>query len=328
MDLNKSAYLLALAELKSFSKAAEKCYISQPALTRYIKNLEEELGLKLVDRSSSPVQLTYAGERYVAGLRKIGKIKEELDQEMADIAKRKRDRLLIGMHSTRCYSWLPRILPAYQAAFPNIEVKLVEGNTDELVPKLKAGTIDVFFMCSQSAAADGLKFVRLCREEIALVVSRKQALFQTIKLPPNEKGSLQYIPPEILEQIPFISPTPNHDIYHLANRLFTQYRIHPQVAMELVNTSTAYRLVPHNTGFAFAPVSVTYEEPFDQEPLFASMEKTVTSRDIGLIYNQETDLSPAAQGFIHLAGQVIPHFVKEHIPHFKVRSDIDFSKIL
>ena len=77
MDLNKSAYLLALAELKSFSKAAEKCYVSQPALTRYIKNLEEEVGLKLVDRSSSPVRLTYEmciRDRYMGSMDSAPKI--------------------------------------------------------------------------------------------------------------------------------------------------------------------------------------------------------------------------------------------------------------
>lgn len=327
MDLNKSAYLLALAELKSFSKAAEKCYVSQPALTRYIKNLEEEVGLKLVDRSSSPVRLTYAGERYVEGLRKIMVLKDQLDREMAAIANRRKDRLTIGMHSTRCYSWLPRILPAYQAECPDIDVKLVEGNTADLEQRLMDETIDVFFMCPPSRGGNDLEFVRLFGEEMALVISRSLPLFAGLALPPNESGVLQYIPPRIVEQIPFISPTPIHGIYHLAKRLFTQYQIHPQVAMELVNTSTAYRLVPQNKGFAFAPVTVTYEESFDQVPLFGSMEETVSSRDIGLLYKKGSALSPAAESFVRIAAQVIPRFVEEHIPHFEVRRDIDFSRI-
>ena len=61
MDLDKVTYLLALADTKNYSRAAEQCHISQPALTRYIKNLEEELNVTLFDRSSFPIRLTYAG---------------------------------------------------------------------------------------------------------------------------------------------------------------------------------------------------------------------------------------------------------------------------
>ena len=63
MDFNKLNYLMAIAELQSFSKAAKRCYVSQPALTRCVKNIEDELGLKLLDRACSPIKLTYAGER-------------------------------------------------------------------------------------------------------------------------------------------------------------------------------------------------------------------------------------------------------------------------
>ena len=81
MDLNKVTYLLALADTKNYSRAAEQCHISQPALTRYIKNLEEELNVTLFDRSSFPIRLTYAGERYIDGLLKILEMKEKLDKD-------------------------------------------------------------------------------------------------------------------------------------------------------------------------------------------------------------------------------------------------------
>lgn len=144
MDFNKVHYMIAVAELKSFSKAAEKCFISQPALTRCIKNMEEELGVKLFDRSCSPIRLTYAGERYLAGMREILAMKGRLDQEMAEIAAAKKDRLVLGMASTRCHTWLPRILPAFKAENPGVEVQLVEGNSLTLEQMLTKETIDIF----------------------------------------------------------------------------------------------------------------------------------------------------------------------------------------
>ena len=148
MDLNKVTYLLALADTKNYSRAAEQCHISQPALTRYIKNLEEELNVTLFDRSSFPIRLTYAGERYIDGLLKILEMKEKLDKEMREIAGHVQDHISIGMHSTRCYSWLPRILPDYQKICPKVKVKLSEGNSAKLQKDVKNGAIDVFFICS------------------------------------------------------------------------------------------------------------------------------------------------------------------------------------
>ena len=142
MDLDKVTYLLALADTRNYSRAAEQCHISQPALTRYIKNLEEELNVTLFDRSSFPIRLTYAGERYIDGLLKILEMKEKLDKEMREIAGHVQNQISIGMHSTRCYSWLPRILPDYQKICPKVKVKLSEGNSAKLQKDVKNGAID------------------------------------------------------------------------------------------------------------------------------------------------------------------------------------------
>ncbi len=283
------------------------------------------MNVTLFDRSSFPIRLTYAGERYIDGLQKILEMKEKLDKEMEEIAGHVQDQLLIGMPSTRCSSWLPRILPDYQKVCPKVKVKLREGNSAKLQQDVKNGTIDVFFMCSRPSSLDGLTFVPLFQEEMALIVSRTAAVFHGIILPENIPGVLQYIPPHVLEQIPFISLTPGHGTYEFAREQFKKAKISPSVSMEWDNSSTVYRLVPQNNGFGFAPVTVTYEEKFDHPPIFCSMGRQVSSREIGLLYRKDPPLSPAAQQFIQTAKEVIPNFVKSEVPHFEVREDIDFS---
>ncbi len=327
MDFNKVHYMIAVAELKSFSKAAEKCFISQPALTRCIKNMEEELGVKLFDRSCFPIRLTYAGERYLAGMRKILALKGELDQEMEEIAAAKKDRLIVGMPSTRCHTWLPRILPAYQEENPGIEVQLVEGNGLSLEQMLRKEVIDIFFICTLPVLTEELEFVPFCEEEMTEVVSRESVIFQGIDLPPNQPGVLQYLPPKLLERVPFFSATPSQGTYYLSRRLFDQYKLQPEVVMELINTTTAYRLAPESKGFALAPVSVTYEEQFDPEPIFCSVEETPTVRTMGVLYKRGRELSSAAQRFIDLAVREMPKFAQANIPRFEVRHDIDFSSL-
>ncbi len=160
---------------------------------------------------------------------------------------------------------------------------------------------------------------------MTLIVRRTAAVFHNLILPENIPGVLQYIPPRILEQIPFISLTPGHGTYEFAREQFKKFQISPSVSMELDNSPTVYRLVPQNNGFGFAPVTVTYEEKFDYTPIFCSMDHHVSSREIGLLYRDSSSLSPAARQFIQTAREVIPSFVKSEIPHFEVREDINFS---
>lgn len=310
MDFNKIHYLLAVAELQSFSKAAEKCFTSQPALTRCIKSMEQELGVKLFDRSSSPIRLTYAGERYVAGMRKILAMKGKLDQEMEEIANARRDRLVVGMPSTRCHTWLPRVLPAYHEENPGVEVQLIEGNGIAMGQQLQKENIDIYFMSPWLVLTADLEFVPLFEEEMTVVVSRQCDLFKGLELPPNRPGVLQYIPPKALEKIPFISATSSNGTYYTAQNLFESHQIRPETVMELINPTTAYLLAPGSGGFALAPVSVIREEHFSPEPIFCSIEPTPTVRSVGLMYKRGRELSYAAKRFIETAQREVPAYVR------------------
>lgn len=327
MDFNKLNYLLAVAELKSFSKAAQKCFVSQPALTRCVKNIEDELGVKLFDRSCSPIRLTYAGERYISGMQEILNMKTKLDQEMEDIAARKRDRLVLGMPSTRSTTWLPRVLPAFQKECPGIDVQLIEGNTHTLEQLLSKGTIDLYLMGTDPILTKGLALDPIFQEKMMLVVSRQADVLKGLYLPPSEPGVLQYLPSKYLERMPFYSATPSQGTYYLAHSVFDQHNVQPNSIMEVINTSVAYRLAPQGGGFAFAPVTVSYEERFNPEPIFCSISDTLIYRTAGILYKKDAELSGAAKLFRKIAKREISQFAHNRIPHFRVHHDIDFPTI-
>ena len=107
MDLNKIDYVIAVADLKSISKAASACFVSQPALTRYIQGLERELGLKLFDRSTVPVQMTEAGVRYVEKLREtfdpiVDSLGDFLCFRNAAVTKKNYDGSIYTLCTLRC----------------------------------------------------------------------------------------------------------------------------------------------------------------------------------------------------------------------------------
>lgn len=325
LDFNKLNYLIAIAELQSFSKAAQKCFVSQPALTRCVKNIEEELGVKLFDRTCSPIKLTYAGEHYISAMREILQLKVKLDQEMEDIAARKRNRLALGIPSTRSATWLPRILPAFNRECPNVDIQLIEGNSLTLEQLLSKGTIDFYVMGTDPVLTKGLKLTPIFQEEMMLVISRQAEVLRHLQLPPNEPGVLQYIPPQLLERIPFYSATSSQGTYYLAHQVFDQFNIQPTISMEVINTSVAYRMAPQSGGFAFAPVTVFYEEEFSHDPIFCSLSDDIIFRTAGILSRGDGALDETAETFLKIALREIRKFARLNIPKFQVRHDIDFS---
>lgn len=325
MDFNKLNYLIAIAELQSFSKAAKRCFVSQPALTRCVKSIEDELGLKLFDRSCSPIKLTYAGERYIAVMQEILELKAKLDQEMEDIAARRRDRLVLGMPSTRSVTWIPRILPAFNRACPGVDIQLIEGNSLTLEQLLSKGTIDFYVMGTEPILTKGLKFTPIFREEMMLVVSRQARALRSLQLPPNRPGTVQYLPPQVLNEIPFYSATPSQGTYYLARQVFDQYDIQPVTSMEVINTSVAYQMAPQSGGFAFAPITVAYEEEFSTEPIFCAIADEMVFRTAGILSREGMEMNETARLFLEIAVQAIGEYARNNIRKVRVCHDIDFS---
>lgn len=188
MEFVKLRYLIAVAEQRSFSKAAEKCFVSQPTLTRCVQNMEKSLGVSLFDRSCSPIQLTPVGEKYVAGVREILALKEKLDNEMAELTDRRQEVLSIGIPLTRSITWLGRILPAFYAQCPGVKLQITEGYSGELTKKLLEGEITFCLMACSSSQVKGVTLRPVYQEEMMLVIDRNADALQGVDFPPRERA--------------------------------------------------------------------------------------------------------------------------------------------
>lgn len=158
-----------------------------------------------------------------------------------------------------------------------------------------------------------------------LVVSRQARALRALQLPPNEPDVVQYIPPQLLEEIPFYSATPSQGTYYLAHQVFDQYDIQPVTSMEVINTSVAYQMAPRSGGFAFAPVTVAYEEEFSPEPIFCSMTDEAIVRTAGILSREGMEMNETARLFLDIAVRAIGEYARQHIRKVRVRYDVDFS---
>ena len=119
-------YVLAIAEERNITAAAHKLYVSQPTLTVYLNRLESELGVKLFDRSRTPITLTPAGVYYIEEMKKIEESEQKMRSSIRLVADPSRT-LLVGIGQVRGSNWLPQILPDFCSIHPDVNVQILQA---------------------------------------------------------------------------------------------------------------------------------------------------------------------------------------------------------
>jgi DNA-binding transcriptional LysR family regulator len=144
MELRHLRYFVAVADEKNFTRAAERLHIAQPPLSRQIQQLEEELGVELIEKGTRPVKLTEAGAFFHAHAQELLAKAAELKTMTQRVGKIERT-LSIGFVASTLYGLLPRIVRRYRAQHPQVEVTFHEMTTMQQIQALKDGVIDVGF---------------------------------------------------------------------------------------------------------------------------------------------------------------------------------------
>lgn len=171
MDLQQLRYAVAVAEERSFTRAAERCFVVQSALSHQIKALERELGVQLFARTSRRVEPTPAGEAFVAGAREALQAAERAVADAAAADGHVRGTLTIGVIPTVTAVDIPRVLAQFHAAYPAVHVRLRGGGSDQFISGLREGSLDVAFLgLAESTPPQGVASQELACEGLVAVV--------------------------------------------------------------------------------------------------------------------------------------------------------------
>ncbi|MBJ7880854.1 LysR substrate-binding domain-containing protein [Gelidibacter salicanalis] len=142
MTITQLTYVLAIAEHKNFTKAAEKCFVTQPTLSTQIQKLEEELSVLIFDRSKKPIELTEVGRKIVNQARNIvnesERIQDIVDQQKGFIG----GEFRIGIIPTVMPTLLPMFLKSFIKKYPKVKLKIEELTTDDIIERIKDGHLD------------------------------------------------------------------------------------------------------------------------------------------------------------------------------------------
>lgn len=326
MNYPKYEYVIAIAKTQSISKAAAELYISQPALTKFITKLESELGVKLFNRGTIPITLTFAGEKFVEKAQKIIEIQHNLDKEMEEISKMQKGRLTIGVSASRGEGWLPFILPIFSRKYPNIELRIVEGSFSHLEKLMEQGAIDIVLIATP-LDSDKLDYTVLTEERVYLIASSGHPFLRGVDLTKNSLDNPLFIDPRRLDGQDMICLFPGMGMRRILDDLCEIHDIQPNIVLETQSADTAYKLALAGVGLTFAPETCVTAYFPSYVPVICTIDKTPLSRKSVACYRKGSYLSLATKTFIDelraLLHSQCPKFVPPSQEQFEIiRSDL------
>ncbi|MFE5218694.1 MULTISPECIES: LysR family transcriptional regulator [unclassified Streptomyces] len=243
MDLQQMRYVVAVAETRNFTRAAERCGVVQSSLSHRIAALERELGVRLFARSSRRVEPTGAGEAFVAAARECLAAAERAAADAAAATGVVRGRLAVGVIVTTAAVDVPELLQRYRARHPDVRVVLRSGRSDDLVTALREGDLDIAFLgLPEGERPSGVETVVLDHDEHVLVVPAGHRL----------AGASRVTLGEIAEEtfVDFVAGTPARA---QSDRAFTAAGLVRDVAYEAGVVELIIRLLERGLGVALLP---------------------------------------------------------------------------
>ena len=195
LELRHLRYFVAVAEDLSFTKAAGKLHLAQPSLTRQIHNLEEELGVQLLNRSKSQVTLTEEGRFFLADARRILALATESVRAVQRLSRGEVGQLNISYLSNFDFELLPETLKAFRLSFPHIGLNLFDMTPAEQFRALEARKIDLGFvgLPPPAAAAGAIQWESIAQHRTVVVLPTKHPLARKRQLKLGELESMFFV---------------------------------------------------------------------------------------------------------------------------------------
>jgi len=293
MDLDQLRGFLETARESSFTRAAEKLFLTQPAVSLQVKALEEELGERLLERRGRQVSLTEAGRLLFARAVSIMETVELARQDMMALGELRVGHLRVGTSDTNCAYVLPPAVGAFREAYPNVEIRLTDRMSPEVVRLVLDGVVD-FGLATLPVEEPRVQTSPLFSREDVVICVPGHPLCGVRQV---ELGDLGRHPLLMLEE--------GSTSRRLVDRMLAEAGIVPNVAMELGSIEVIKRFVEIGLGIALVPEVSVREESLSGR-LSVCRLRDAPMRQVGVVQRKGGHLSPAARAFLGFLDRHLP----------------------
>jgi len=287
MDFDQLHTFLEIVRLKSFSKAAQTCYRTQPAISAQIRQLEHELKAELFERFGSRISLTTAGKIFAEYAERMLDMRRQAQNSLNELETSPRGELVIAANEATCIYVLPSVFAEYKKQFPGVQLQVNRSYGSRVVEAVMENVAD-FGLTQLPVLEKRVQVVEIHRDEIRCVAPAEHPL-----------AKMEKVRCEDVIAYPLLLPQTGMTRSRL-NAWFENVEDELQISMELDSTETMKRFTMAGLGITFLAASNCAEEvaagtlkaiPMGPEPMI---------RKLGLIYRKDKALSKAGLGFIQV----------------------------
>ena len=287
MDFDQLHTFLEIVRLKSFSKAAQTCYRTQPAISAQVRQLEQELRADLFERFGSRISLTTAGKIFAEYAEQMLDLRRRVQDAIAELESNPRGELVIAANEATCIYVLPKVFSEYRAQFPAVQLQVLRSYGSRVVEAVMENSAD-FGLTQLPVEEKRLQVVNVYRDEVRAIVPARHPLAQRKTVTPQDVVEYYLV-------LPKYGKTRTR-----LNEWLEPVEDDVRISMELDSTEVMKHFVIAGLGVSFVAASNCREEiaagklhaiPLAPEPMV---------RRLGLVYRKDKALSKAALGFIQV----------------------------
>ena len=290
MDLDQLHTFLEIVRLKSFSKAAQTCYRTQPAISAQVRQLEQELNTTLFERLGTKISLTVAGRILADHAEQILALRRRAQDAINELEKVPRGELLIAANEATCIYVLPAVFAEFKKQFPNVQL-LVDRSYGARVVQAVLDNLADFGITQLPVEEKKLQVVKIYSDEIKLLAPAGHKLASYERIMPRDLAGEQVL-------LPKTGTTRSR-----LNTWLDAVHEDLSVSMELDSTEMIKRFVMANLGVSFLAASHCQEEVAANRLVAVSLGPEPMIRRVGLIYRRDKVLSKAGLGFIQVTAE-------------------------
>jgi DNA-binding transcriptional LysR family regulator len=287
MDLDQLHTFLEIVRLKSFSKAAQTCYRTQPAISAQVRQLEQELNTTLFERLGTRISLTPAGKIFAEYAEQILDLRRRAHDAINELERVPRGELVIAANEATCIYVLPLVFSEFKKMFPNVQLSVDRSYGARVVEAVLNNLAD-FGITQLPVQEKKLQVVGIHSDEIVLLVPAKHPLAGKKSVAPRDLSGYQLLMPK--------SGTTRTRLDSWLEPVEDDLRI----SMELDSTEMIKRFVMAGLGLSFLAASHCREEVANGKLWGVSLGPEPMLRKVALIYRKDKALSKAALGFIQV----------------------------
>lgn len=307
-------YVYEVYKERSFTKAAQNLYISQPSLSARIKKIEEIVGEPLFDRSTTPLQLTEVGKVYIEAAEEITQIEQRVENYINDLAGLKTGNLAVGASTLFAAYVVPSLITQFNQKFPDVHIQLIEGNTGELEEMLGSNALDFVI---DNYHYDSILYNKelYCEENILLAVPKHFAVneelgmyqlsYKNIKNKNYLNQKYPAVPLGRFADLPFIMLTQGNDTRTRGDRLCRNVGFKPNIVLEFNQQSTAYMASSTQLGATFISDILVSQLPAFENLVYYKLDGEEAKRKVFFYYKTHKYKTRVMEEFIRMMHEQI-----------------------